>query len=334
MSCSLVGTIPFFTIGHDLRGNIRTCSVSISGSPSPPPQPIDLPDEMMYDSHNRLTEYIVTDDRKVRLHYDPVGRVFRKEIFGWVSEDWELEKAIHYYYQGSALVQEYVVTVESETTAVADIEWDYLRGVGGRVIRRRETDGATVTDTLHVNAPIGTVMQEAEPYVTGEVPPGTPNGYVTNADGEPFWVDNLEPTTENHIQYHGGFLEDKEFHTSEANQERGYFYRMGVRHYSPMLGRFLQKDPMTISRLPSKRSPLSANPYTYALNRPLQLSDTSGFQPELPGLSNCSTCGGGSGGGGLDGPGGSSLGKGNNSGNEGRGDEEHTANWYRCERLV
>ncbi|MCD6217654.1 hypothetical protein J7L05_07315, partial [bacterium] len=84
---------------------------------------------------------------------------------------------------------------------------------------------------------------------------------------------------ENHIQYHGGFLEDKEFHTSVANQERGYFYRMGIRHYSPMLGQFLQKDPFTIARAPSKMTPLSVNPYIYAYNRPLQLSDTSGYQP-------------------------------------------------------
>ncbi|MBU1023958.1 hypothetical protein KKB99_06715 [bacterium] len=124
------------------------------------------------------------------------------------------------------------------------------------------------------------------------------------------WVEveerNLEPTTENHIQYHGGFLEDKEFHTSEANQERGYFYRMGVRHYSPMLGRFLQKDPMTISRPPKTRSPLSANPYTYALNQPLQLRDITGLWWDNPSAEPLPMpgCPGGCGGGGTDGYGG------------------------------
>ncbi|MBU1024250.1 hypothetical protein KKB99_08220 [bacterium] len=39
-----------------------------------------------------MTKYIVTDDRRVRLHYDPVGGVFRKEIYSWVAEDWNLTK--------------------------------------------------------------------------------------------------------------------------------------------------------------------------------------------------------------------------------------------------
>ena len=236
---------------------------------------------MKYDSHNRLTEYIVADDRKIRLLYDPMGRVFRKETYEWIDSDWEFSKAIHYYYQGGNLVQEYEVTVVNPTTAEADIEWDYLRGRGGRVLRRRETDGETVTDTLHIDSAIGTTMQEASPDVSGDHV-GTTNGYVTTADGEPFGETYMQPTDENHIQYHGGYLEDKEFHTSVANQERGYFYRMGIRHYVPAFGRFMQRDPITYMRAPHKTNPLSSNPYQYAYNRPTQMSDTSGYQPGGP----------------------------------------------------
>jgi hypothetical protein len=81
--------------------------------------PIDLPDEMSYDSYNRLTEYIATEDRKVRLLYDPMGRVFRKEACSWISKEWELSKAVHYYYHGSRLMQKYDVTAVSETEAQA-----------------------------------------------------------------------------------------------------------------------------------------------------------------------------------------------------------------------
>ncbi len=235
---------------------------------------------MKYDSHNRLTEYIVTDDRKIRLLYDPMGRVFRKEIYDWVSEDWEFEKATHYYYQGGNLVQEYDVTVLNPTTAEADIEWDYLRGLGGQVVRKRETDGETDTDTLHVNSAIGTTLNVLFPDM--DTPTLKEGGYKTTAEGEPFHVTGFEPQEENHIQYHGGFLEDKEFHTSVAGQERGYFYRMGVRHYVPAFGRFMQRDPITYMRAPHKTNPLSANPYQYAYNRPTQMSDTSGYQPEGP----------------------------------------------------
>ena len=53
------------------------------------------------------------------------------------------------------------------------------------VDRQHLTDGETVTDTLHIDSAIGTTMQEASPDVSGDHV-GTTNGYVTNADGEPF----------------------------------------------------------------------------------------------------------------------------------------------------
>lgn len=191
-----------------------------------------------------------------------------------------LSPLFHYYYKGGRLIQEFDEMVV-DTVLTDDIEWDYLRGLSGQVVRRRETDGETVTDTLHIDSAIGTTMQEASPDVSGDHV-GTTNGYVTTADGEPFGETNMQPTDENHIQYHGGFLEDKEFHTSVANQERGYFYRMGVRHYVPAFGRFMQRDPITYMRAPHKSNPLSANPYQYAYNRPLQMSDISGYQPGGP----------------------------------------------------
>ena len=91
-----------------------------------------------------------------------------------------------------------------------------------------------------------------------------------------------QPSSENHIQYHGGFLEGKEWHTA-ADSDRGYLYRMGVRHYSPALGRFLQRDPLSYMGAPSGYSPLSINPYAYGLNDQLAYSDTSGYQPSFGG---------------------------------------------------
>ncbi len=248
-------------------------------TPIPPARPVDFPDELAYDSHNRLAEYEVTEDRKIRLYYDPAGRVFRKEVYDWDDPSWDLSDATHYYYKGGRLIQEFDEMVV-DTVLTDDIEWDYLRGLGGQVVRKRETDGETDTDTLHVNSAIGTTLNVLFPDM--DTPTLKEGGYKTTAEGEPFHVTGFEPQEENHIQYHGGFLEDKEFHTSVAGQERGYFYRMGVRHYVPAFGRFMQRDPITYMRAPHKTNPLSANPYQYAYNRPTQMSDISGYQPEGP----------------------------------------------------
>jgi RHS repeat-associated protein len=158
-----------------------------------------------------------------------------------------------------------------------DIIWDYLRGLGGQVVRRRTYEEEVAVDKLHFNDMMGTVREESDPKYSGTEGAGTVNGYVITADGEP--LDMEQPSDENHIQFHGGFLEDANFHTNPGTAGvMGYFYRMGIRHYSPSLGRFLQRDPFSYTRAPHKSNPVSLNPYSYANNRPTQLSDRSGYQ--------------------------------------------------------
>ena len=186
-----------------------------------------------------------------------------------------LESAIHYYYSGGNLIQEFDEMYEDSTVA-DDLTWDYLRGLGGQVVRRRKRNGEDdYTDMLHFNDMMGTAREEVNPKEVGSEVEGSAYGYVTTADGEPLSLGPVANLEENHIQFHGGFLEDRDFHESF---DRGYFYRMGIRHYSPDLGRFLQRDPFSYSRAPHKSNPISLNPYEYGLNRPTQLSDRSGYQ--------------------------------------------------------
>jgi RHS repeat-associated protein len=150
------------------------------------------------------------------------------------------------------------------------------------VIRRRNTQYSEETvevDTFHYNDPLGTVKEQGEPDRGGG---GTQNGYVITAEGEPLPISGGQPTEENHIRFHGGFLEDKEFHPA-SGYDRGHLYRMGVRHYSPSLGRFLQREPLLNNGPANFEFPLHANPYCYSINRPTQLSDTSGYQATLGG---------------------------------------------------
>jgi RHS repeat-associated protein len=303
-----------YDFDHDLRGNVRACSCVVIG-PSPEPRLVDLPNTMKYDSHNRLVEYEVTRDvgDKVKLYYDPVGRVFRKEIY----TDDALDSATHYFYNGGNLIQEFDEMVD-DSVLKDDIIWDYLRGLGGQVVRRRTYEEEAAVDKLHFNDMMGTVREETDPKLSGTEGAGTVNGYVVTADGEPLEMD--QPPDENHIQFHGGFLEDANFHTNPAvDGVMGYFYRMGIRHYSPSLGRFLQRDPLTYTHLPNERFPENLNPYIYAYNCPTQFSDVTGYQacpncgtpsgniPTMPAtLPNGSWSGtdtGGSGGGGLPKPG-------------------------------
>ena len=171
-----------------------------------------------------------------------------------------------------------------DSTVADDLTWDYLRGLGGQVVRRRKRNGLNdYTDMLHFNDMMGTAREEVNPTEVGSEVEGTPNGFVTTADGEPLKLQQPEEQETYYIssnsQFHGGFLEDKNFHTNPINDGvMGYFYRMGIRHYSPALGRFLQRDPFSYSRAPHKGNALSLNPYSYALNRPTQLSDRSGYQ--------------------------------------------------------
>jgi hypothetical protein len=73
------------------------------------------------------------------LHYDPVGRVFRKERYLGQTTP-VLQEAVEYYYSGSKLIQEY------DGTDLDEIICDYLRGADGDVIRRRKPSEAPEPD--------------------------------------------------------------------------------------------------------------------------------------------------------------------------------------------
>jgi len=130
---------------------------------------------------------------------------------------------------------------------------------------------------MHFNDPQGTVKQE---QVAASLAPTT-DGYVTTAEGQPLPL-MTQPVGENHIRFHGGFLEEKEFSASPGS-DKGHFYRMGVRHFSPALGRFLQRDALTYRRPPFASMPLRSNPYAYAHNQPTEYADPSGCQALMPG---------------------------------------------------
>ena len=100
----------------------------------------------------------------------------------------------------------------------------------------------------------------------------TKEEYAYDAWGEHADNDNL-PTVANNIRYIGARLEC----FVHAVNSTDAIYEMGVRHYWPGYGRFLQRDPMGYNKIPSPSTPLAANPYIYAENNPVMKSDPSGM---------------------------------------------------------
>jgi len=56
--------------------------------------------------------------------------------------------------------------------------------------------------------------------------------------------------------------------------DRSGLYHLGARYYDPIIGRFISPDPLA----GSFGAPQSLNPYSYALNNPLKLSDPTGLK--------------------------------------------------------
>jgi len=257
-----------YTPTYDSKGNLIIVIVS---NPAPIADPPFLfpSGTMTYDNFNHLTCY-GDGVNTWYISYDSLGRVFRKADSDGIAPG----SATHYYYAAGGLAQEYDETI-NVGLPVDDLEFDYLRGLGGGVLRGREIDGSD-TDRPPVRDRIGSAMNLCKPE--GDRMDAAA-GYVFDAWGESFnpGGGGSQPSSENHIRFHGAFAED-----FLDDDDTSGIYRMGARHYSTVLGRFFQRDPLILCMPPNSQYPLSVNPYIYALNRPTYMTDALGW---------CATCG-------------------------------------------
>jgi len=255
-----------YTGSYDLRGNLLNFVIAVPPPPPPPaPAPFAFP-SFTYDSINNVATY-TGGGTTWHLWRDPLGRVFRKADSSGVTPT----SATHYYYTFSALAQEYDEHPVSEVPE-DELEFDYLRGFDGHVLRRRDVEDADPD-----RQPLKDLLASPLNLVNADdgVMSGSTSGYTFDAWGESFEAGDTQgqPSETNHIRYHGAFTEE----FVSPNDTDGV-YRMGARHYSTVLGRFFQREPMTLVGLPSPANPLGVNAYLYSHNSPTTKSDISGLQ--------------------------------------------------------
>ena len=151
----------------------------------------------------------------------------------------------------------------------------------GDLIERREEaagSGAAPTILRHVPGPGGTVATR-HGYDGGWIFEfGEQRGnrlfadeageFVQDVDYEPFGEagsTGAAPTSAHHTSYQWNFGD----HLAAFG-----LVQVGARIYDPVIGRFLSRDPILLPRSSSL-----SNPYAFAMNDPLNLSDPAGLQP-------------------------------------------------------
>lgn len=192
-----------------------------------------------YDYENRLVRFTLTNFTGI-CTYDGGGTRLAATANG-ISRRYVLDRL-------SALSQ---VLVETDTNGVALAR--YVFGLG---LTQRITPDETAS-TYHFDIRGSTVaMTDAAANLT--------DGYAYDSFGV---LANRDGESQQPFRYLGryGILDDG---------SGLYFAR--ARHFSPQLGRFLTKDPITGKDSDSQ----SLNRYIYALNTPLRLVDTTGLSPK------------------------------------------------------
>jgi RHS repeat-associated protein len=232
---------------------------------------------LTYDAENRLIavepQTPAPGTRKVEFTYDYMSRRVHKQAFDYIGSTWVLDAETRFLYDGWNLIQE-LRTPDSELRTITyvwglDLSGSFqgAGGIGGLLCRISEN--AAYYYTYDANGNVGQLVDDA----------GT---IVAHYEYDPFG---------NTITSHGLLAEENpyRFSTKYLDAETGLYY-YGYRYYSPVLGRWLNRDPIfELGSTVEKR--LKANVfimnhrtvsplYVFTNNTPVNIVD-------LLGLRNC-----------------------------------------------
>ncbi|TMQ61251.1 MAG: RHS repeat-associated core domain-containing protein [Candidatus Eisenbacteria bacterium] len=195
-----------------------------------------------YDFLNRLVTYLDTGRNLTTYRYDALGRRISKNLNGGTHT--------RFVYDGDRLIEER----DETNTLVAS----YVYGLGSdEVLTRRRWSGGVASDLFYHTNALGSVM--AVTSTAGAVV----ERYKYDAYGQvTFLSPTFTPLTSSAV--YNNLLFTGRYFDSESQL---YYYR--ARHYSPSLGRFLQRDPLG--------EVASLNLYNYVFNNPVNGTDPTGM---------------------------------------------------------
>ena len=197
-------------------------------------------DSYRFDYNDRLISYAVGGTLGGQYQYDGVGNRLQHTTNG-VARRFVLDRL-------GALTQ---VLTDTDDTGIITSYYVYGLGLAQRIMR----DGAT--DTYHFDHRGSTVALSSS---TGELV----SAYAYDSFGSLLNIEEENPQPFRFLGRHG------------LSDDGAGLYYVRARFYSPALGRFLTKDPLT--GLDS--NPQSLNRYIYSLNNPFRYFDPSGLSAQ------------------------------------------------------
>ena len=259
--------------GHNERNEITNRTVNeISATPSYDLEgnttslPPDVPQEssgsftLKYDAWNRLVEIKYGTDVLARYERDGLGRIIREEISGehyFYSLSWQLLSLTD---SGKKVLKDYLWGVRYVDEILSTISFDSNGNLKGRLWHIQDSNWNVVASTDSTG--------ELVEYVTYD-PYGKPVFWTWNGTS---WDRSSSITSGEGCDFLFQGRWYKVF-TSGSDYVRLYHFRH--RAYSPILGRFLQRDPRRLAEGHS-----SNEDYKFTRNNPLVATDPEGLVPK------------------------------------------------------
>ena len=201
-----------------------------------------------YDSDNRLKK-IITAENVIFNHYDAVNRRIKKYIF---DKSGNLLKAVHYLYDGDNVLSEYDATNNEKVR--------YVNAGLDKPIRRTVKEEGNSTDYYYhfdaqnnvtdLSDSSGNLVESYSYDVYGKFE-------MFDADGNAL---------------NESIAGNEYFFTGRRYEAKSNLYYYRARFYSPVLGRFLQPDPIGYGD--------GLNIYRYCGNDPVNFTDPAGLCAE------------------------------------------------------
>ncbi|MBI2328032.1 hypothetical protein HYU92_06975 [Candidatus Curtissbacteria bacterium] len=298
-------TLAKFTYTRDSIGNIT--SVVESGSfISSTPQTTTF----SYDSLGRIIKATYPSNKTFEYTYDKMGNRLTQKVDGSTTaaytydDDYKLIKKNNftsYTYDNNGnqtkkpsenfnsdptYTYDFENRLIGHTTSVGNVyDWKY-DGLGNRL---RKNMATAVTRYINdTSGPLSRLMATSGDqnyastfwiYGLGLLYDTESNYYLEDATGSMRFIANSYGSKRSSANYDpfgnirssSGILPDFQFNTQKFDSGSNLYF-LRARYYDPELGRFISRDPVK----GTLTNPQTQNPYAYALNNPINLSDPSG----------------------------------------------------------